>query len=473
MSGQVRAYAEHLETQINDWEIDDLFREATLTLPRTPVRVKSWRGPLVGLAVMMLVLAFGGTLWLLREEPSNVVAPTPSTVAPTTATIDPTPETIDVGSLVWSRVPFDEVAFRPTQGAGMSDVVAWDGGFVAVGETNTPKDGDWGVDGAVWLSPDGVTWTLLPNGDRPLGGAQKQDIGAITTGGPGLVAVGQTLDDPDTRSVTSSWTASAVWTSEDGLVWTKSPLAGSLNDVTAGGPGVVAVGRDSGAAAVWTSPDGTTWARVPHDPAIFGHGGGEMWQVAAGEAGLVAVGWLNGTGAVWTSPDGLDWSVHLGAGMEHRSVHPPGIQAVAATPQGFVGIGNEETIEDACGEGAPGDCRVMIWTSPDGVTWTRVPHDDDVLGGGLDKQFAYAVTAVGDQIVVAGSSVWTSSDGRTWSRSYEDSAIAGDREGWMRAVAASNDAVVVVGGSPTGTSAVVWVGTPNHGAGNPVQWPEQ
>ena len=89
--------------------------------------------------------------------------------------------------------------------------------------------------------------------------------------------------------------------------------------VTTGGPGLVAVGFDrSGGdrdAAVWTSPDGITWSRVPHDEEVLG---GERFQgmrsVTLGGPGLVAVG-LNGPGddpdtdtAVWTSPDGITWS---------------------------------------------------------------------------------------------------------------------------------------------------------------------
>lgn len=42
-----------------------------------------------------------------------------------------------------------------------------------------------------------------------------------------------------------------------------------MRSVTAGGPGLVAVGRDDGrkAAAVWTSFDGMQWQRVTHDEA--------------------------------------------------------------------------------------------------------------------------------------------------------------------------------------------------------------
>ena len=78
--------------------------------------------------------------------------------------------------------------------------------------------------------------------------------------------------------------------------------------MTAGGLGLVAVGSDASGgdpdAAVWTSPDGITWFRVLHDEAVFG---GERFQtmnsVTAGGPGLVAVGSdgspLDPDAAVW------------------------------------------------------------------------------------------------------------------------------------------------------------------------------
>ena len=43
--------------------------------------------------------------------------------------------------------------------------------------------------------------------------------------------------------------------------------------VTAGGPGLVAVGFEASfverIGAVWTSPDGIEWTRVPHDQSVF------------------------------------------------------------------------------------------------------------------------------------------------------------------------------------------------------------
>ena len=108
-----------------------------------------------------------------------------------------------------------------------------------------------------------------------------------------------------------------VWTSPDGVIWSQVPhdeaVFGGDGDqvmwgVTAGGPGLVAVGWDeSGSdAVVWTSRDGISWSRVPHDEAVFGRRGDqEMLGVAAGGPGLVAVGWDNLGGftdtAVWVA----------------------------------------------------------------------------------------------------------------------------------------------------------------------------
>ena len=90
-----------------------------------------------------------------------------------------------------------------------------------------------------------------------LGGEIEQWMVSVTVGGPGLVAVG--WDGP----------SEAVWTSPDGISWSRVPdddavFSGAGNQemsgVTVGAPGLVAVGSDQSGGdadvAVWTSPDG-------------------------------------------------------------------------------------------------------------------------------------------------------------------------------------------------------------------------
>jgi hypothetical protein len=178
----------------------------------------------------------------------------------------PPPSVVDSLGYRWSRVPDDEVAF----------------GHDAVFE---PEFGGYpAVDGT---------------GGDPWGASRR--MASVTAGGPGLVAVG-------TSGVNGHGCDhdAAVWTSVDGITW--SPVAHDgvalgvpsrdqgMSSVTAGGPGLVAVGGDAGCiddqrAAVWTSVDGLVWSRVPHDEAVFGGEGSRgMASVAVGGPGLVAVG---------------------------------------------------------------------------------------------------------------------------------------------------------------------------------------
>jgi hypothetical protein len=203
--------------------------------------------------------------------------------------------------------------------------------------------------------------------------------------------------------------------------------AGYVNQVIAGGPGLVAVGsanwcqgcwsnyyvqeligwdhagewanRKGGAA--WLSEDGETWTQVPES--MFGPGVAMLTGVADNGSRLVAVGIMggalanmtpHGTAAVWVSDDdGASWtrvpddeSVFGGEG-QHL------MWSVIATDSGFVAAGND------------------LWTSPDGWVWNRVGPmgqvrrivrtDDGYVAVGLTSHSA---------------AVWTSADAFSWAR---------------------------------------------------------
>ncbi|MCH7669853.1 MAG: hypothetical protein IIC71_11750 [Acidobacteria bacterium] len=123
--------------------------------------------------------------------------------------------------------------------------------------------------------------------------------------------------------VGSDWNG-VVWTSSDGATWKRaadpgSALAGSNNEallgVSAGGPGLIAVGYDdgNGDSRVWTSVDGSEWTLLPADRAVFGGSGNQqIAKVVEGAQGFVAAGREstgNGSDAVvWASPDGIEWT---------------------------------------------------------------------------------------------------------------------------------------------------------------------
>ncbi|GAG99392.1 unnamed protein product, partial [marine sediment metagenome] len=83
-----------------------------------------------------------------------------------------------------------------------------------------------------------------------------------------------------------------------------------------------------------------TWSRVCDDAAGFG--GAAMWSIASGGPGLVAAGGEYG------------YSDELG-------------------------FWTPEDIQPLLERGGDGDA--VAWTSRDGASWTRVPHDEAVFGG--------------------------------------------------------------------------------------------
>jgi hypothetical protein len=85
--------------------------------------------------------------------------------------------------------------------------------------------------------------------------------------------------------------------------------------------------------SVWTSTDGGTWTEVPDAVSVFANTAGMAW--ASGGPGVVAVG------SVCTDS----------------------------------GEGGAESFED----GSELACRVVAWSSPDGIIWSQVPDEDALL----------------------------------------------------------------------------------------------
>ena len=283
----------------------------------------------------------------------------------------------------WSRVPHNQSAFGGTDRKILALGLASAGeGLVAVG-TDGELEGNQS-EGAVWLSKDGLNWERVRSG---LAGPYSQFLNAVASGPSGLVAVGAVgLGSPLDLDA-------AVWTSPDGTDWTRvphdedvfggegeSPYGGIpnqfMNDVVSGGPGFVAVGQDDLAegAAVWTSPDGLQWSRVPADPDIFGpmaeaglrFDGMHGVAAAADGAPLVAVG-ADGTpagqaAAVWVSLDGEAWTrvPHDDAAFGDLTSFVEMWDVVEGGP-GFVAVGTDATVSPrsrssltTCSSSAPG-----------------------------------------------------------------------------------------------------------------------
>jgi hypothetical protein len=387
------------------------------------------------------------------EAPTTTEAATTTTTTTTTLPAEP----------VWMRVADDGSLGGPDD-QGMVDVAVGDPGLVAVGYDYSGGDGD----AAVWASGDGSAWARLAHDEVVFGGGGDQEMNAVVAGGPGFVAVGwETLEESD----------AAVWTSPDGLAWTRLPhdeaVFGGychqfMKDVVVAGPGLVAVGGDCSHgdrdAAVWVSANGLAWSRVAHDAAVFGGGDEQgMESVALGPAGLVAVGYDYSGGdwdaAVWVSADGLTWSRVAHDEAVFGGADNQEMWSVAASPAGVVAVGYDDS---------GGDRDAAVWVSADGLTWSRVAHDATVFGGADGQEMASVVitaagpVAVGDDEAGGNwdAAVWVSADGLAWSRVPHNRRVfggAGNQSMWAATVAGSTVVAVGETGGGDDWDAAVWL----------------
>lgn len=267
--------------------------------------------------------------------------------------------------VTWSR--------RWTGNVILSDVV-WSGSrFVVIGP------------GGVGTSQDGLKWKLAAWEDVPVVAEDGGRPGylwpqSLTWGGSQFVAVGYIRLDPRTDEKDA-----VILTSPDGVTWTTRRPPGSVgwnvSDVAWSGDRFVAVAVHSQPTFL-TSPDGVVWSarRIIVD--------GYTSAIAWGGAQFVAIGAYRQTRSplILTSPDGVTWTERTSPDSSQRG----GLTDVAWSGRRFVAVGFS-----------------TILTSLDGVAWsTQVAP-----GSGLQT-----IAWGGSQFVILGYGVFTSPDGITWTR---------------------------------------------------------
>ncbi|MFH1330462.1 MAG: hypothetical protein ABIJ48_07425 [Actinomycetota bacterium] len=305
-------------------------------------------------------------------------------------------------------------------------------------------------DAAVWLSPDGLTWTRVPQ-QGSLGGPGLQVMEAVTAGGPGLVAVGEyneTLFDPH----------AAVWLSADGVTWTRVD------------PGVI---EGEGAGPAPDLPPGSGEGAVMHDVTTFGSG-----LIAVGEADPYT---LNAIPAIWVSANGLAWEqILLDPGVQGETSHSHA-DAVAAGPYGVAVAGRigDRSLFDGTGRSAHG--LGAVWMSEDGIDWRlAAAFEPGPMDEPADCRYQASTSAVawsGETLLVGGelrtgcltrntyAAVWASTDaGETWhmiAKEPVEPAPSGGGRTWgperlVSDIDTFGSQTIVVGG--IGWSGVAWLG---------------
>lgn len=406
--------SERLEDRISRWveevdrrhtpvTVEELSSMPELELTRRVVRARRIPGPAMGLAALAIALLTVGGIGLFRGLTDDVSPASPSAPPASSPDIDPTEPDVSVASLLdaegWSQV----------------------GRFEGTGGVTT--------------------------------------LSSVASSGSVLTAVGAEVfvgSGSPTR-------VPALWTSRDGIVWTRigaddaafqvPQLSGALHDVVGFGSRLVAAGSFDCEAAIWVSDDdGATWSRIPNQDAIFGVPGIE----SSCADGSLSIGHLVRVGdevfavdpdnqIVWASADGVSWrrvsaDAPFGPGRVEIDLVSAGGPGLVAT-----GIGCEEP----AGNAYYVSCGQTVWTSADGSAWTRVSDEGRVLGNAEINDLAEAgpgLIAVG--AVLGGdansASVWTSVDGVSWTR-QELSAEEGVHLTTVLAITASEDHLIAVG----------------------------
>lgn len=270
-----------------------------------------------------------------------------------------------------------------------------------------------------------LPWSTTPAQEAPRGGlsvqsavsvaarpdstdGSGQELLDVSAGGPGFIAVGWTVD----QGQATSGSDGAVWLSKRGDNWTpapddqhafqKRPGDQKLSSVVRYQGGFVAVGESGGAAAIYVSKDGRRWSHSSVEDSSD-RNQEFMRAVTARGTVLVAVGarWVGGrrVAAAWTARDGGRWQR---ARMIGRNQAPAVIHDVVATKSKFVAVGR------VASPSAPNRYRAAIWTSADGRSWTllspqAISDPECPRGTCTVEQFMRGVVAFKGKLVAVGA----------------------------------------------------------------------
>lgn len=332
----------------------------TAPLTTVPPMVESWQR--VGAEIMERALA----IFDMTFTPSGFVAVgiDPSAGDSAEGLVFSSPD-----GVTWSRLAEDDPAL--TDGTVVIYGLTEGGpGLVAGGISCQDAIKPCVVRPTVWTSVDGASWTRSgPDPDVFTDSGAILDV--IATDG-GVVAVGNIdeIGDDGTPGARP-----AAWFSEDGFEWSRVFDGAWVDNIDVGIAGFHAVARTAdglvvgvgsaenqagdAVAAVWVSPDGKSWERVAAESFASGT---SIVDVTWGPRGLIAVGAADGSeAAIWQSPDGYSWSRVDTVRQPFETVVE--VSAIAALDDGYVAGGP--------GFGAQGG-PVTLWTSPDGTSWNRV-----------------------------------------------------------------------------------------------------
>lgn len=268
----------------------------------------------------------------------------------------------------------------------------------------------------IWRSDNGTDWTRVATQGTIF---SPRDGHCVVVFNNKLWVIGGW--DGDFISGATETRLNDVWSSDDGVTWTKHEPTGGVIFAPLVGHDVVvfqnklwvvagSVQNDTDSNEVWSSADGDTWTLVPQvDPftARRSHRvvafNGELWMT--GGAVDSVVGADEGTSDVWHSADGASWTLQS-AGFSPRVRHA--LEVFNGKMYLIGGLSGEIYLNSTIYND--------VWSSDDGIQWTKetsvtafpprwntasVVHQNELwLVGGYGLSFL--------------NDVWRSSDAKNW-----------------------------------------------------------
>jgi hypothetical protein len=256
------------------------------------------------------------------------------------------------------------------------------------------SDGDNGV---VWTSEDGNTWTPRATGLRDVRGLARSGSQIVAVGtAPGFLVEGD------------------IFTSPDGITWTDAltpDRTPSLDEVMWAGTQFLAWSR--GRSPIYTSPTGESWTERFLSPSPYG----TFFPAAAVVAGNALIFAGDSGVMFHSPDGGSTWNaVQSGVRGNFNAVTHFAGRWIAVGGDGILTSSADGTTWTPASSGVIDRLRALAWhdgqwvagayfTSTDGVTWIDSPH----------RAGLYSVIRAGSQWVgTSRNAVWTSPDGNTW-----------------------------------------------------------
>lgn len=391
-----------------------------------------------GVACLLLIGALIGADLLIaaRNTAGASAEPSNSAQASSDRSLGTATPTTGPATSAWTSINFARVASPPFGKAstGNPSVVAWQGGYLAVGYSRDVEGQDGTFRG--WTSRDATSWQLIPDATF-LPGVGAASAAAAPCGAV-IVANG-----PDT----------AAYETTDGTSWTKTQ---SLTDGFSNYPPRLA-GNDAGAAVVlggawgqttlWFASECRTWKQVtlPQAPG----GAVAPTGVTAVRGGFLVYGALSPKnpaaatfGAAWWSADGVTWTA----------------APMPASPSLIYG-GSGGAFATLEAQFQPGMDTNEWATSADGAAW-QVAATTPAFVPSLGQ-----AASDGSHIVVMGSTdsnapfgLWSSTDGTQW----QSLVVRGDPAA-MDGIEGALDFFVLPGGVLRISDTGVWYGAAGSG----------